>query len=114
MGYCIQQTACKFFVEAKFADFVAYRLRQHYFEPQFDYQGNIASVWFRAEKLHDQLSMLQAIAPYVREGSYIEMQGEDYKRWRWEFCDGECRKALAVFLRIKRKQPAVAALLSAA
>ena len=104
MGYRIQQVACKFFVEAKYADYVTYRLWQHSFVARYDAQGNIDSVWFRAEKPHNQLAMLRDIAPFVHEGSYIEMQGEDFKRWRWRFCDGECHKATAVFLRLKRRK----------
>jgi len=109
MGYSIQQIGCKFFVEAKYADYAAYRLWQHFFEVHCDAHGNIDSAWFRAEKLQDQLAMLKDIAPFVREGSYIEMQGEDYKRWRWEFYGGECRKAFAVFLRPRRKKELLAA-----
>jgi len=106
MGYAMNQVGCIFFVEARYADYVAYRLWQHYFQAHFDAQGNIDSVWFRAEKLHDQPAMLCDIAPFVREGSYIEMQGEDYKRWRWEFYNDKCHKAYAIFLRPKiRREP---------
>ena len=103
MCYEIQQVGCNFFVEARYADYVAYRLWQHCFAAHYDARGNIDSAWFRAEKLHDQYAMLKEIAPFVREGSYIEMQGEDFKRWRWAFYGGKCQRACAVFLRLKVK-----------
>lgn len=109
MGYVMNQVGCIFFVEAKYADYVAYRLWQHHFQARFDTQGNINLVWFRAEKLHDQRAMLNDIAPFVREGSYIEMQGEDFKRWRWEFYGEKCHEAPAVFLRVKVRKKLQAA-----
>lgn len=110
MSYVIKQIGCKFFVEAQYVEYVAYRLGEHFFEAHFDSQGNIVSLRFRAEKMHAQLDMLKEIAPFVREGSYIEMQGEDYKRWRWFFCNGTCCKACAIYVAPKiRKKPNAAA-----
>jgi len=90
MGYCIQQQASCFFVEAHAAGSVADLLEDHYYRPSFDSRGNIDGVDFCAEKLHEEYSMFREIAPFVRDGSFIEMRGEDSLIWRWFFRGGEC------------------------
>ena len=47
--------------------------------------GDITDIYFHGEKLGDDTIFLEAIAPYVEAGSYIEMQGEDGSIWRWVF-----------------------------
>ena len=59
---------------------------------------NIVSIFFEGDKMGDDEVLMQAIAPYVEAGSYIEMRGEDsiphrvawqaYTTWRWCF-DGK-------------------------
>ena len=54
-----------------------------------DDEGDIYSTTFNGEKYTgSEITFLNAIAPYVREGSYIEMQGEEGERWKW-FFDGK-------------------------
>jgi len=50
-----------------------------------DDDGNIDTIYFGGEKLGDDNILFNAIAPFVREGSYIEMRGEEGDRWRWCF-----------------------------
>lgn len=52
--------------------------------------GSITGVIFTGEKKGDDQMLWDAIAPYVTEGSYIEMMGEDDARWRWTFKGGRC------------------------
>jgi len=47
-------------------------------------------------KLWDHDEMCKQIAPYVEDGSYIEMSGEDGAMWRWVFKHGECHEISAV------------------
>ena len=47
-------------------------------------------LYFDGEKLGSDYNLFCAIAPYVKDGSYIEMQGEDGEIWRWKFKDGNC------------------------
>ena len=61
----------------------------------FDTNGNIDSIFFEGEKSGDDLIIFSAIAPYVEDGSYIEMQGEDDFRWRWVFKNGQCKEVAA-------------------
>ena len=45
-------------------------------------------IQFEGEKIGDDQALFDAIAPWVKKGSYIEMHGEDGAIWRWTF-DGE-------------------------
>lgn len=51
--------------------------------------GDIIDIYFNGEKLGDEEIILSAIAPYVENGSYIIIQGEEYERWKWKFVDGK-------------------------
>lgn len=57
-------------------------------DPEEDSAGNIIALYFDGEKLGDDEQLWSAIAPYVKSGSYIEMNGEDGTRWRWRFEHG--------------------------
>lgn len=61
-------------------------------EPELDDDGNIVDIYFQWEKLGQEDLMFQRIAPWVKDGSYIEMSGEDGCVWRWVFKDGECQE----------------------
>jgi len=50
--------------------------------------GDVTAICFDGEKLGDDEHFLRAIAPFVRDGSWIEIEGED-GRWRWCFAGGE-------------------------
>jgi len=47
---------------------------------------------FEREKIGQEDLLFDAIAPWVREGSYIEMSGEDDAMWRWVFRGGGCHE----------------------
>ena len=53
-----------------------------------DKDDNINRIIFCGEKLGDDLLVFNCFAPFVEDGSYIEMVGEDGELWRWVF-DGE-------------------------
>ena len=61
-------------------------------EARFDVEGNGTCydwISFNGEKRSwCEEDVLNAIAPFVEEGSYIEMQGEDGDRWHWIFHKG--------------------------
>jgi hypothetical protein len=59
--------------------------------PEVDQEDNIISVDFDGEKIGQEDEMFKVIAPFVEDGSYIEMQGEDGAMWRWVFKNGEMR-----------------------
>lgn len=49
--------------------------------------GDVTAICFDGEKLGDDEHFLMAIAPFVRDGSWIEIEGED-EHWRWCFAGG--------------------------
>ena len=57
---------------------------------EFDEHGDISGIDFDGEKLGDESVLFNAIAPFVVEGSYIQMGGEDQYSWRWVFVDNRC------------------------
>jgi hypothetical protein len=62
---------------------------------ELDNDANAVDIEFWGEKLGDDHYLFEVIAPWVEEGSYIEMHGEDGAIWRWTF-DGEtCREVEA-------------------
>lgn len=62
------------------------------YEIEEDDNGNIFGIWFIGEKLGEDYEILNAIAPAVENGSYVQMVGEDGEFWRWIFKDGECKE----------------------
>lgn len=52
--------------------------------------GDYDFIYFSDEKYGDNEIELEAIAPYVEDDSYIQMQGEDGDIWRWIFKNGKC------------------------
>jgi hypothetical protein len=61
-------------------------------EPSVDAEGNITGINFAREKSGQENLLFDAIAPFVQDGSYIEMSGEDDVMWRWVFKGGECHE----------------------
>lgn len=53
--------------------------------------GDIYFISFTGEKSGQDKLLFRAIAPYVKNGSYICMRGEDGALWRWYFEDGTCK-----------------------
>ena len=56
----------------------------------YDADGNVDEIEFNGEKFGDDIILFKAIAPFVKEGSFIEMQGEDGALWRWYFDGNKC------------------------
>jgi len=54
-----------------------------------DNDGNINDIWFQGQKLGDEETFFKTIAPFVRDSSFIEMEGDDDERWRWVFKNGQ-------------------------
>ncbi len=52
-------------------------------------ETGITSIRFRREKKGDDHTILHALAPFVQDGSFIAMLGEEGYRWRWTFLNGK-------------------------
>lgn len=56
----------------------------------YDPRECFVNISYESEKYDDgALGFINAIAPYVEEGSYIEFIGEQGDNWRWEVRDGQ-------------------------
>lgn len=68
-------------------------------ECRFDIGGNKEKytwICFNGEKYSgDEELFLDAISPYVKHGSYIEMRGEEGEIWRWVFLNGHVEEHYA-------------------
>ena len=95
MGYRMSMSDSKFFVSTENVGRVMAATRNYAYEFEFDDDGNITEIDFTGDKLDDDLKMFQKIAPYVRDGSVIEMEGEDGAQWKWVFQDGKCKQKKA-------------------
>ena len=58
--------------------------------PTMDKEGNIVDLRFQHEKMGDEKALFSALAPFVKNGSFIEMLGDDGDHWRWVFDGARC------------------------
>lgn len=65
-------------------------IRAWRWDTKVDDLGNICDIAFIGEKSGDDEFLLNALAPFVEPGSFIEMRGEDGARWRWFFDGTQC------------------------
>lgn len=57
-------------------------------------KGKVEGILFDGDRMSDDIPIfLKEIAPFVKAGSYIEMEGEDGGIWRWVF-DGKTMKEI--------------------
>lgn len=61
--------------------------------PTTEDPGCVYDIYFSGENMGDDKDLLDTLAPFVKAGSYIQMQGEDGEMWRWVF-DGETCKEI--------------------
>ena len=59
---------------------------------KLDKKGNVVDIWFEGEKLGNDLFLFETLAPFVEQGSFIEMSGEDGAMWRWTFKNKKCKE----------------------
>lgn len=63
---------------------VAAVLKEVGFETSEEEEG-LRVDWYVGEKSGDEAHFFEALAPFAKPGSYMEWEGEDRQRWRWEF-----------------------------
>lgn len=95
MGYCMEMKGSKFFVPTEHTGRVLAMTQGEPYDFHLDLAGNITELTFKGDKLGDDFEMFRSIAPYVQDGSYIWMMGEDGSQWRWVFQSGVCREVNA-------------------
>lgn len=57
---------------------------------EFDDDDNVNGIEHLLTCAGDEERLFNAIAPYVKSGSYIQMTGEDGTMWRWAFDGVRC------------------------
>lgn len=62
------------------------------YEPEYNDNGDICGVCFDGGKLRDDYEFWSSLAPFIEDGDYIEMEGEDFTLWRWAFKNGICKE----------------------
>lgn len=60
--------------------------------PELDDNGDICGCCFVGAKLRDDYEFWSALVPFIEDGDYIEMEGEDFTLWRWVFKNGLCKE----------------------
>lgn len=95
MGYCMSMSKSSFFVSSENVGRFLAVLWKYPYDYELDTDGNIKKIKYVGEVLGDDYSLFQKVAPYVRDGSFIEMYGEDGEQWRWVFKDGKCCEVIA-------------------
>jgi len=93
MSYSVSMRKCEFYVEAKHYSKVNERLEDCDYVPLTDKDGNITDLDFVGDEVSTgEDEMFEKIAPFVRDGSFIEMRDEDGEMWRWVFFGGKARE----------------------
>ena len=92
MSYWMEQKDAKFFVAKRNTEAVENILEETAWETKRDHEGNIIGITFWGHNLLNDFQTFKKIAPFVKNGSYIEMEGEDDTRWRWVFENRDCRE----------------------
>ena len=66
--------------------------------PEYDEDGNIDGFEFIGEKLRNDREFWDTVAPFVEEGCYLEIEGDDLEIWRWKFRNGKVIVQYPMFL----------------
>lgn len=98
MGYCVELNESKFYVPTEKTGVVLARAMRSSFNFKLDYDGNITQIEMPCEKFgRDDFKLMKAIAPFVKDGSFLEFLYEDGERCRWIFKDGTVKEVWAKF-----------------
>jgi len=93
------------FVEARHAAIVTRMLTEAEYVTVVDEKGNITSFYFDGNGMGDDEELYQSLAPYMRDGSFLELCNEMGDIWRWVFESGKCVRATPVMLWTKPGAP---------
>jgi hypothetical protein len=89
MGYYMFQCDTEFCIEKENVERAAVALQKlNNWQASLGEDGSIEHIEFQGDKYSNEDALLRALAPYVRDGSYIVMAGEDGYYWRWRFSGG--------------------------
>lgn len=108
MGYCMNTTSVRFRIPAAMVPAAKQSItnlggiakedqgldpfKAVRWEAVYDAEGNIVKLRFTGEKYWNEDDIFAVLAPFVDDGCFIEMVGEDGDKWRWTFQNGTCTK----------------------
>jgi hypothetical protein len=72
------------------ADTITQAFDEWRWQVKFNEDGDVSALYFEGQKLGDEDSLFQTIAPFVEAGSYIGMSGEEDCIWRYCFDGTDC------------------------
>ena len=62
-------------------------------EWRWELYNDCNEIHFTGQKIGEDKQLFSTLAPFIKDGSYIVMVGEDAKIWRWHFISGKLKKA---------------------
>jgi len=86
------------FVDAQNTEAVVKIFTDAGYETDFDAQGNIVGCNTDGSGIVDEDTIYEALAPYMRDGSFLELCNEMGDTWRWVFIGGKHMRMNAVVL----------------
>lgn len=93
MAYHASMTNQKIFVPTQHTGKVLALMQKSGYNFDFDLNGNIVKIELCCEAIgYDDTPLFNSIAPYVRNGSFIQMIDEEGNQWRWVFDNGKCKQ----------------------
>jgi len=78
------------FIEQRHAAIASQLIADAEYESVIDAQGNITSFYFDGSDMGDDEALYRSLAPYMRDGSFLEICNEMGNIWRWTYHDGVC------------------------
>ena len=93
------------FIEAQHAGDAAKILSGAEFETVVNEKGDITCFYFDGCDMPDDEELCRALAPFMREGSFLEFCDGLGNLWRWVFNNGNCGIVYAVVLWPKPDAP---------
>lgn len=91
MSYYASVSACNFFVSTENTGRVLATFQKLPYHFQLDECGNIVGIQSKSCPQYGDLAVMQKIAPFVRDQSFILVHGEERDAWKWVFEQGTCR-----------------------
>ena len=91
MSYYATISDSSFFVSTENTGRVLAKFRSRPYHFDLDDEGNIVGIRTKSCPQYNDLAILKAVAPYVRDKSFILVHGEEQDVWKWAFENGTCR-----------------------
>ncbi|MEE1327936.1 MAG: hypothetical protein UHS47_05270 [Oscillospiraceae bacterium] len=91
MSYYATISKSNFYVSTENTGRVLAKFQQLPYLFTLDDSGNIIGIQSKNCPQYSDLPVLQSIAPYVRDKSFILVNGEEQDIWKWVFENSTCR-----------------------